>query len=157
MFIKINGKTRDLWRAVDQDGVVLDILVQPWRNAAAATRFFRRLLTGLRYVPWVVITDKLRSYGAAHHGGDALGGAPILEVSEQPGRELPSTHPATRTCHEGLHLPRPPATVPVQLQGISPHFRTRRHRLTAAGWREEMNSDHALLTIDRDHTLRLPG
>ncbi|PZS22479.1 MAG: hypothetical protein DLM61_25915 [Pseudonocardiales bacterium] len=41
--------------------------------------------------------------------------------------------------------------------GISPHFRPRRHRLTAAGWREEMNSDHALLTIDRDHTLRLPG
>jgi putative transposase len=37
------------------------------RNAAAAKRFFRRLLTGLRYVPRVVVTDKLRSYGAAHH------------------------------------------------------------------------------------------
>ena len=54
-----------LWWAVDQDGVVLDILVQSRRNATAATKFFRRLLTGLRYAPRVVITDKLRSYGAA--------------------------------------------------------------------------------------------
>jgi putative transposase len=66
VFIKINGKTYYLWRAVDQDGVVLDILVQSRRNAAAATKFFRRLLKGLRYVPRVVVTDKLRSYGAAH-------------------------------------------------------------------------------------------
>ena len=55
-----------MWRAVDQDGVVLDILVQSRRNAKAATRFFRKLLTGLRYVPRVVVTDTLRSYGAAH-------------------------------------------------------------------------------------------
>jgi hypothetical protein len=66
VFIRINGKTHYLWRAVDQDGVVLDILVQSRRNAKAATKFFRRLLTGLRYVPRVVVTDKLRSYGAAH-------------------------------------------------------------------------------------------
>jgi putative transposase len=66
VFIRINGKTHYLWRTVDQDGVVLDILVQSRRNAKAATKFFRRLLTGLRYVPRVVVTDQLRSYGAAH-------------------------------------------------------------------------------------------
>lgn len=64
--IRINGKTHYLRRAVDQDGVVLDILVQSRRNAKAATKFFRRLLTELRHVPRVVVTDKLRSYGAAH-------------------------------------------------------------------------------------------
>ena len=66
VFIKTNGKTHYLWRAVDQHGSVLDILVTSRRNAKAATRFFRQLLKGLRYVPRVVVTDKLRSYGAAH-------------------------------------------------------------------------------------------
>ena len=51
--------------AVDQHGHVLDILVQSRRNARAAKRFFRKLLRGLRYVPRVIVTDKLRSYGAA--------------------------------------------------------------------------------------------
>ena len=50
-----------LWRTVDQDGIVLDILVQPRRDANAAKRFFRRLLKGLQYVPRVIVTDKLRS------------------------------------------------------------------------------------------------
>ena len=54
-----------LWRAVDQDGNVLDILVQSRRNEAAAKKFFRKLLKRLAYVPRVVITDKLASYGAA--------------------------------------------------------------------------------------------
>ena len=63
---KINGKIHYLWRAVDQHGNVLDILVQHRRNAKAAKKFFRRLLKGLRYVPRVLVTDKLASYGAAH-------------------------------------------------------------------------------------------
>jgi putative transposase len=66
VFIKINGKTHYLWRAVEQDGNVLDILVQSRRNAPAAKKFFRRLLKGLRYVPRVLVTDKLASYGVAH-------------------------------------------------------------------------------------------
>ena len=52
-------------RAVDQDGDVLDILVQRHRNKTAAKKFFRKLLKGLRYGPRVIITDKLRSYSAA--------------------------------------------------------------------------------------------
>ncbi len=54
-----------LWRAVDQDGVGLDILVQARRDAQAAKRFFKRLLAGLQYEPRVIVTDKLRSYGVA--------------------------------------------------------------------------------------------
>jgi putative transposase len=60
-----NGRLHYLWRAVDQDGDVLDILVQRNRDKKAAKKFFRKLLKGLRYVPNVIITDKLRSYGAA--------------------------------------------------------------------------------------------
>jgi putative transposase len=54
-----------LWRAVDQDGIVLDILVQERRDGNAAKRFFRRLLKGLQCVPRVIVTDKLRSHGVA--------------------------------------------------------------------------------------------
>ena len=66
VFVTINGTTDYLWRAVDQHGNVLDILVQSRRNAVAAKRFFRKLLKGLRYVPRVIGTDKLASYQVAH-------------------------------------------------------------------------------------------
>jgi hypothetical protein len=65
VFIRIQGELHYLWRAVDQDGVMLDILVQSRRDAGAARRFFKRLLKGLQYVPRVLVTDKLRSYGVA--------------------------------------------------------------------------------------------
>jgi putative transposase len=54
-----------MWRGVDQHGVVLDILVQGRRNATAAERFFKRLLDGLNYKPKRIVTDGLRSHGAA--------------------------------------------------------------------------------------------
>ena len=66
VFIRINGTIHYLWRAVDQHGNVLDILVQPRRNALAAKKFFRKLLKGLQYVPRVIITDGLSSYQVAH-------------------------------------------------------------------------------------------
>lgn len=64
VYLRINGHMQYLWRAVDQDGSVLDILVQSKRDKKAAGRFFRKLLRGLRYAPRVVVTDKLRSYDA---------------------------------------------------------------------------------------------
>jgi putative transposase len=63
---EISGKTHYLWRAVDQQGTVLDILVTSRRDTKAATRFFGKLLKGLRYVPRVLVTDKLASYRMAH-------------------------------------------------------------------------------------------
>jgi putative transposase len=66
VFIKINGEQKYLCRAVDQDGNVLDILVQNRRDKAAARRFFRKLLKKTSAVLRVVVTDKLRSYDAAH-------------------------------------------------------------------------------------------
>ncbi len=65
VFIRICGVQHYLWRAVDQEGVVLDILVQDRRDAKAAKQFFKRLLKGLQCVPRVIVTDKLRSYGVA--------------------------------------------------------------------------------------------
>jgi len=61
----INKKKYWLWRAVDQDGYELDVLMQSRRNKHAAKRFFKKLLKGLQYAPRVIITDKLKSYSAA--------------------------------------------------------------------------------------------
>ncbi len=66
VFIKIRGELYYLWRAVDQDGDTIDILVQKRRNKMAAKRFCRKLLKGQNEVPWRIITDKLKSYSAAH-------------------------------------------------------------------------------------------
>ena len=66
VFVSIQGQRQYLWRAVDQDGDAIDILVQPRRDRRAAERFFRKLLKGQGAEPLRLVTDKLRSYGAAH-------------------------------------------------------------------------------------------
>ena len=66
VFVKIQGRLQYLWRAVDEDGDVIDILVQSRRNRRAAIRFFRKLLKRQGREPRRLITDKLRSYSAAH-------------------------------------------------------------------------------------------
>lgn len=65
VFIWIKHELHVLWRAVDQDGIVLNIPVQSRRDADAAKRSFKRLLKGLQYVPRVLITDRLGSYEMA--------------------------------------------------------------------------------------------
>jgi putative transposase len=66
LFVTIRGRQEYLWRAVDEDGDVIDILVQSRRDRQAAARFFRKLLKGQGREPRRLITDKLRSYSAAH-------------------------------------------------------------------------------------------
>ena len=65
VFVKINGKQQYLWRAVDQDGEVVDVFLQSRRDGAAAKRFFKRLLPRQGKEPRQIVTDKLRSYGVA--------------------------------------------------------------------------------------------
>ena len=69
VFVKIDGKRHYLWRAVDQDGEVVEVLLQSRRDGKAAVRFFKRLMKtfnsngdALR----TIVTDKLRSYNVAH-------------------------------------------------------------------------------------------
>jgi putative transposase len=65
VFVKTRGKLHYLWRAVVQDGDIIDVLVQKRRNGRAAARFFRKLLKGEQAVPFRIVTQKLRSYSAA--------------------------------------------------------------------------------------------
>jgi putative transposase len=66
VFVNIQGVQQYLWRAVDQDGEVIDVFLQKRRNGAAAKRFFKRLLKVFPGGPRRIVTDKLRSYGVAH-------------------------------------------------------------------------------------------
>src|SRR5277367_5514289 len=65
VYLKIDGRMVYLWRAVDAEGEVLDVLVQPKRNKAAALKLMRKLLKRYAFVPERLVTDDLRSYGAA--------------------------------------------------------------------------------------------
>jgi putative transposase len=138
VFLTINGQRQYVWRAVDQHGNVLDILVTSRRDTRAATRFFRKLLKGLEYVPRVLITDKLGSYAAArrrvlhaveHRQSKYLNNR--AENSHQPTRQRER---AMKRFTSARHAQRFLSA----FSGISPHFRPGRHRLTAEDYRREM-------------------
>ena len=136
VFVALNGVQHYLWRAVDQDGNVLDILVQPRRDKHAATKFLRKLLKGLTYVPRVVITDKLASYGAAMR--DVL---PGVEHRRHKGlnNRAENSHQSTRERERRMRRFKGPGHAQRFLAAYGPiagHFRPRRHRLTAAAYRE---------------------
>jgi putative transposase len=65
MVVLINGLRMHMWRAVDSEGEVLDMLVQPRRDKAAAMKLLRKLLKRNGFAPRIIVSDKLRSYGAA--------------------------------------------------------------------------------------------
>jgi putative transposase len=137
LFIKIGGKTRYLWRAVDQHGTVLDILVTSRRDAHAATRFLRKLLTGLQSVPRVLVTDKLASYGVAHR---RLMRSVEHRRSKYLNNRAENSHQPTRTRERAMkkftssgHAQRFLSA----FSGISPHFRPGRDRLDANEYRRE--------------------
>ena len=130
VFVRIKGALHYLWRAVDQHGVVLDILVQNRRNAAAAKRFFKRLLTGLRYKPRRLITDGLRSYSVAHR--DVM-----PDVRHRTSRYLnnraENSHQPTRRRERQMQRFKslPQAQRFLSAHGmIYGHFRPRRHLMT---------------------------
>jgi len=136
VFIQINGQPHYRWRAVDQEGNVLAILVQSRRDKQAATRFFRTLLTGLAYVPRVVITDKLASYSAAMR--EAL---PSIEHRRHKGlnNRAENSHQPTRERERRMRRFKDPGHAQRFLAAYGPiasHFRPRRHRLTADAYRE---------------------
>jgi putative transposase len=131
VFIRIRGKLHYLWRAVDQDGTVLDILIQGRRNVKAARRFFRKLLKGLTYAPRVIVTDKLRSYGAAKR--DVL---PAVEhrQSRYLNNRAENSHQPTRRPERQMQRFKSTGHAQRFLSAyglIYGHFRSRRHRMTA--------------------------
>jgi putative transposase len=138
VFLTIKGERHYLWRAVDQDGNVLDILVQSHRNKKAAKKFFRKLLKRLTYVPRVIITDKLKSYGAAKR--DILPGVEHRQHRYLNNR-AENSHQPTRQRERRMQGFKSPGHVQRFLAAyglIAQYFRPRRHRLSALEYRQEM-------------------
>ena len=141
VFLRIRGELHYLWRAVDRDGIVFDIPVQSHRNAAAAKRFFKRLLKGLHYVPCVLITDKLASYGAAKR-------ELLPEVEHRQSRYVnnraENSHRPTRRRERQMQRFKSTRHAQRFLSAhafIYGHFRTRRHRMTATAYRHARAQD----------------
>ena len=97
--IQINGKQHYLWRAVDQDGEVVDVYLQARRDGAAAKRFFRRLLRSHGGEPRKIVTDKLRSYGVAHR---ELIPEAIHSTKQYENNRAEQSHEATRVRERGM-------------------------------------------------------
>jgi putative transposase len=140
VFLTINGKRSYLWRAVDQDGNVLDILVQSRRNTKAAKRFFHKLLKGLQYVPRVIITDKLKSYGAAKR--EILLG---VEHRQHKGlnNRAENSHQSTRLREKKMRRFTSAKQAQRFLSAFGPisgHFQPRRHRMSARDYRAILQS-----------------
>jgi putative transposase len=138
VFLTINGAQHYLWRAVDQEGHGLDILVQSRRNKKAAKKFFRKLLKGLAYVPRVIITDKLKSYGAAKR--ELLPGVEHRQHRYLNNR-AENLHQPTRQRERQMQRFKSPGHAQRFLSAYGPiaqHFRPRRHRCSAPACRQEM-------------------
>ena len=99
VFVKIRGKQQYLWRAVDQDGEVVDVFLQARRDGAAAKRFFKRLLRNNRGEPRKIVTDKLRSYGVAHR---ELIPDTIHDTSQYANNRAELSHQLTRVRERGM-------------------------------------------------------
>jgi putative transposase len=145
VFVKINGEGKYLWRAVDAVGNVLDVLLPNRRDETAARRFLRKLMHRTRTVPKVIVTDKLRSYGAAHR-------KVMPSVGHRSHQELnnraENSHQPTRQREPAMKGFRPVGGAQrflAAFSDISPHFRPRRHLMTARPPPQD------------DHPLRHPG
>ena len=99
VFVKINGKQQYLWRAVDQDGEVVDVFLQSRRDGAAAKRFFKRLLRRHGEEPRQIVTDKLRSYGVAQR---ELIPETIHNTAQYANNRAELSHQPTRVRERGM-------------------------------------------------------
>jgi putative transposase len=133
--LKINGRKHWLWRAVDQDGIVLDILVQARRNQEAAETFLRRVLDGCGTHPRVIITDKLASYppairrvlpGVEHRRHKRLNNR--AENSHRPTRRRERPMQRFKSPEQAQHFL-------ACFEPIRGHFCPRRHRMSAPHYR----------------------
>lgn len=137
--IKIKGKKYYLWRAVDKDGQVIDILMQSRRNEAAADKFFRKLLKPQAAPPRVLITDKLRSYGATKK--KILKGVDHRQHKGLNNR-AENSHRPTRVRERRMGRFKSPGHAQRFLSAFEPirgHFHPLQHQLPAPEFREAMS------------------
>ena len=135
LFVNIQSRRQYLWRAVDQDGDVIDILVQSRRDRGAAARFFRKLLKAQGRMPRRLITDKLRSYSAAH---GAVMPSVIHSTQQYENNRAEVSHQPTRQRERQMRRFKSPAHAQrfLSVHGLVRNlFRVGRHLLRAVHYR----------------------
>jgi putative transposase len=144
VFLTIHGGRYYLWRAVDQNGNMLDILVQRRRDKTAAKTFFRKLLKGCQYVPRVIVTDQLKSYSAAKH--EILPGVEHRQHRYLNNR-AENSHQPTRQRERRMQRFKSPGHAQRFLSDyggpIAQHFRPRRYLFSAPVYRQELRERFA--------------
>ena len=113
MVVTLKKQQYYLWRDVDSEGNVLDVLLQRQRSTKAAERFFRKLLKKQGFTPRVIVTDKLKSYAAAKK--QVLKGVEhrYSQELEQPSGKLSSADTSARATNAEVQIPRTSATISI--------------------------------------------
>jgi len=136
VFVTIKGRRHYLWRAVDQDGATLDILLQSRRNQRAAERFFRKLLKGEGASPRELVTDKLASYSAARR--TTMSSVPHV-TARRANNRAEGSHQPTRARERQMRGFKSPGSAQRFLAVhavVGNLFRLGRHLLRAVHYRE---------------------
>ena len=143
MFVKLRGESYLLWRAVDQHGAELDVLLQKRRGKAAAKRFFSRVLAVFPEGPRKIVTDQLRSYPAAKAEIAQLANVRhvYVKASAFVNNRAENSHQPTRERERRMRGFRRPERSQALLSSFGPirqHFALKRHLLRASFYRKQL-------------------
>ena len=142
LFVTLRGESWVLWRAVDEHGTELDILLQKRRDKAAAKRFFERVLRSAP-MPRKIVTDQRRSYPAAKAEIPALAGVKhvFVKAAARVNNRAENSHQPTRERERRMRGFRDPKRTQAFLSNFGPirqHFALKRHRLCASAYRRQL-------------------
>jgi putative transposase len=142
VFVKLRGEPYVLWRAVDEHGIELDVLLQKRRDTAAAKRFFERVLRS-HPAPRKIVTDQLRSYPGAKAGISALAGVKhvFVKAAARVSNRAENSHQPTRWRERQMQGFRDPRCTQRFLSNFGPirqHFALPRHRMGAVAHRAQL-------------------
>ncbi|RQH04996.1 IS6 family transposase [Paraburkholderia dinghuensis] len=144
VFVKLQGEPYVLWRAVDEHGTELDVLLQKRRDKTAAKRFFSKVLRS-HPVPTKIVTDQLRSYPAAKAELPELAGVKhvFVKASARVNNRAENSHQPTRRRERQMQGFRDPRRTQAFLSRFGPirqHFVLPRHRMKAASHRAQLKA-----------------
>ncbi len=142
MFVNLLGKPWLLWRAVDDHGAELDILLRKRRDKAAAKRFFQRVLRSFP-APCKIVTDQLRSYPVAKAGIPELANAKhvFVKAAARVNNRAENSHQPTRERERRMRGFRDPKRTQACLASFGPirqHFALKQHLLSASLYRKHL-------------------